>query len=60
MRTVLVKDLEPGMIIRCGFIVLTNTTNEKYISVRRIEFLTSDCKILISNPGDTWDYEIFQ
>lgn len=60
LRTVLAKDLKPGMIINCGFIVLTNTTNEKYISVRRTEFLTGDCKILISNSGETWDYEVFR
>ncbi len=57
MRTVLAKDLEPGMIIKCGFMVLTNN---KGISVCDIQFLTRDCKVLFTRVDYLWDYEVFR
>lgn len=57
MRTVLAEDLKPGMIIKCGYIVLSNVKYKHSVLLRELVFLTATCRILVTKVGNHWDYE---
>lgn len=60
MRTVYPKNLKPGMIIKCGFIVLENVkVKDDLNGSNKITFLTKNCTVYTSKVGDLWDYEVF-
>ncbi len=58
LRTVYALDLKPGMIIKCGFIVLLNAILSE--GFQEITFLTGDGTVYTTTVSSMWNYEVFR